>query len=86
MNKEELSEWEKTKNLEKAIAYWTFKEAVFKAFGKKTITLKGNIHINPFSFDDTIFEGNIIKRNLTLKYNLQLLRFQNIFISFAKKT
>lgn len=85
MNKEELCEWEKTKNLEKAIAYWTFKEAIFKAFGKKTITLKGNIHINPFSLDDTAFEGSITKRKLNFKYNLQLRRFQNIFISFAKK-
>ena len=59
MNIQEHNEWEKTESVEKAIAYWTFKEAIFKAYGKRYITLRENIHINSFQVENAQTNGMI---------------------------
>jgi len=83
MDAEEHEEWKKTENLEKAVMYWTFKEAIFKAYGKRYITLRGNIHINPFETERAKAHGFIRLKSKQFPFDLHLRQFQNLLISVA---
>jgi phosphopantetheinyl transferase len=83
MNIQEHNEWEKTESVEKAIAYWTFKEAIFKAYGKRYITLRENIHINSFQVENAQTNGMIKLKSKQYLFDLHLRKYQNMFISVA---
>ncbi|WP_291776995.1 4'-phosphopantetheinyl transferase superfamily protein [Cecembia sp.] len=38
---------------------WSAKESIYKCQGRKGISLKSNILLEPFSFDDTVLKGKI---------------------------
>jgi len=83
MSPEEAAEWKKTSNLEKAVAYWTFKEAIFKAYGKRYVTLRGNIFIEPFELESLTVSGSIKLKSKQQIFDLHLRRFQDMLISVA---
>ncbi len=80
---EEWNHWNQQARLEHAVAYWTFKEAVYKAYGKKHIQLKENIFIEPFQLSDPMMKGHIRLRSKSQAYSLQLRRFNDLMISVA---
>ncbi|MPN16976.1 hypothetical protein SDC9_164325 [bioreactor metagenome] len=83
MNPDEHAEWKQSGDLEKAVAYWTFKEAVFKSYGKRYISLRGNIHIDPFELNQNQMKGCIRLKSKCQYYDLHLRRFQNMLVSVA---
>ncbi|HPS84389.1 MAG TPA: 4'-phosphopantetheinyl transferase superfamily protein, partial [Bacteroidales bacterium] len=80
---QEHEEWKKEENLEKAVAYWTFKEAIVKAYGKRYITLRGNIHIDPFVLEKAKANGFIRLKSKQFPFDLHLRQYQNMMISVA---
>lgn len=83
MAPEEVEEWKNSGDLEKAVAYWTFKEAIYKAYGKKYITLRGNILIDPFELSSSSMSGSIRLKSKQQTFKLHLRRFQDMLISIA---
>ena len=83
MDVQEHEEWKKEEFLEKAVAYWTFKEAIFKAYGKRYITLRGNIHIDPFVLEKAKAKGYIRLKSKQQPFELHLRQYQNMMISVA---
>lgn len=47
-------------DLLKMCIYWCAKESIYKWFGKKNLSFKDNIFIEPFEGNDTIIKGKII--------------------------
>lgn len=84
LNPSEEKEWEKEKNLSKAVAYWSMKEALFKAYGKSGLTLKENIRIEAFDIcTKNSIVGYIKDNNKTTKYYLQFRQFNGLMIAIA---
>lgn len=85
LNPVEAAEWGKTGDAEKAVAYWSFKEAIFKAYGKRYVTLKGNIAIEPFNLNDAEMRGFVKLKSKQRAYKLTLRSFDNLTISIAQE-
>lgn len=84
LNNFEEKEWGKTKNLAKAVAYWSMKEALFKANGISGLTLKENISVLPFQMNSKAkIQGIVKSKDYTKYYQLQFRQFNGLIISIA---
>ena len=84
LNPSEEEEWNKDKNLTKAVAYWSMKEAIFKAYGKSGLTLKESIRIEPFDiYTKESIKGYIDDNNSTTAYYLHFRQFNGLMIAIA---
>lgn len=58
-------------NLEKLCLYWCAKETIYKSYGKKNISLKENISIDPFKMkNEGSLNGKIKTANDIYKYDI----------------
>jgi phosphopantetheinyl transferase len=85
MNPTEAAEWSKSGDTEKAVAYWSFKESIFKAYGKRYVSLKGNIVIEPFLLTDNEMRGLVKLKSKQRTYKLKLRSFDNLTITIAQE-
>lgn len=86
LNENEEKEWKKDKNPTKAVAYWSMKEALYKANGKSGLTLKENISILPFKMNSKAKIQGIVKSNeYTHQYQLYFRQINGLIISIAFK-
>lgn len=86
LNKNEEKEWEMDKNPTKAVAYWSMKEALYKANGKSGLTLKENISVLPFKMNSKVKILGIVKSNEYIHhYQLYFRQFNELIISIAFK-
>ncbi len=84
LNVNEEKEWEKDKNMTKAVAYWSMKEALFKANGKKGLTLKENISVLPFDMSSKAkIQGFVKSNDYTNHYQLHFRQFNGLIIAIA---
>ncbi len=77
---------ERSDDLEKIYVYWCAKEALYKLYGKKNVSLREHIHINPFSYKETgNINGEIISKQFSLHYKLQYFKINNYMLSYLIK-
>lgn len=68
--------------LEHLHLYWTAKEAVYKAWGRKELAFADNILIGPFEYSNSIrLQAHVIKDDEQKNYQLELERQEAYFIA-----
>jgi len=89
LNKKELKNINISKDnvdLEKIYAYWCSKEALYKLYGKKNVSLRKHIHINPFIYNETgNLSGEIISEQFSLYYKLHYFKIKEYMLSYLIK-
>lgn len=84
LNDNEVKEWNRDKNMTKAIAYWSMKEALFKANGKSGLSLKENVVVLPFNFTSKAKIQGLVKSNdYTNFYQLVFRQFNGLIVAIA---
>jgi 4'-phosphopantetheinyl transferase len=63
--------------------YWCAKEALYKMYGKKKISFKDSIRINPFSRLTEILDGNLTDDTLVVSSRIYLRWFDNHCLAIA---
>lgn len=64
---------------------WSAKEAIYKAYGRKSLDFKDHIRIGPFEFRETgfSFSGCIQKEDLIVNYTLFCRQIKNTILVYA---
>lgn len=76
MSEEELNSMQKENESEQLTVYWCSKEALYKLYGKKELTFKENLVVEPFKYSrQGIIKGWIKKGNMNSSY---LLQYENL--------
>ena len=84
LNENEEKEWERDKNLTKATAYWSMKEALYKANGISGLSLKENIVVLPFKMNSKARIQGLVKSNdYTNYYQLHFRQFNGLIVAIA---
>jgi 4'-phosphopantetheinyl transferase len=72
--------------LEKIYVYWCAKEALYKLYGKKNVSLKEHIHINSFDYSkEGEVQGEIISESFSLNYRIQYFKLNNYMLCYLLK-
>jgi 4'-phosphopantetheinyl transferase len=73
------------KNITRLCALWSIKEVLYKVYGKGDISLKNNIIIHPFIFNETEGECNAeIRTKEDVKpFKIKYLKFRECIIAFT---
>lgn len=64
-------------DLHKICIYWCAKECLFKIFGKRNVSLKKNLFIEPFGIEDEFLNATITVNNKMHFYKLQHLTIKS---------
>lgn len=59
-------------NLQKLCVYWSGKEALYKLYGRKRLTFRENLQLEPFDLADNMVTGMIYLENTVTHYLLHL--------------
>lgn len=70
-------------NISLLCMYWSAKEALYKLYGKKKISFKNSIRINPFSYSAEILDGYLTDDTLVLNSRVHLRWFDNHCLAIA---
>ncbi len=65
--------------------FWSAKEALYKAYGKRDIDFRKNMIVNPFvlDFDKGITDGYVIKDDIRIDFNLFYKKLENYILVYA---
>ncbi|PKK37603.1 hypothetical protein BWI96_03775 [Siphonobacter sp. SORGH_AS_0500] len=69
------------KNLRKLGIYWTGKEALYKLYGEKKLSFKGNILIEPFSEESLHITGWIRTETESKSYQLEVIAVEDCILT-----
>lgn len=77
-------EWEHADHrLERLAVYWTAKEALYKLYGEKKLSFKGNIPIEPFADEAERIHGWIRTPEQSIRYELSVIRVEDCMLTVA---
>lgn len=83
LNPYEKLAWDIDKDVTKADAYWSMKEAIFKIYGKSDISLRENIFIKKFELDQSEKTAWIVKNGEIFKFKVNLDILNGLVVSTA---
>jgi len=84
LNENEEKEWQREKHLSKATAYWSMKEALFKANGISGLSLRENVSVLPFNLNSKSKIQGIVRSNDYIHYyQLFFRQFNGLIIAIA---
>lgn len=85
MSEEEKSFIEPQHKIEQLYACWSAKEALYKLFGKKTVSFKENIHLHPFQYQRMGEMGAcLVKRDFFKNFCIHYQWFDGYMLAFVK--
>ncbi len=66
-------------------AIWSAKESMYKAYGKKNLDFKTNMHVYPFQILDSIteFRGHVSKADCKQDYHLELQKVEGAYLVYC---
>lgn len=72
-------------NLNKLAAFWCAKEALYKAYGKRALVFKDDLRVRvlPNETSEFLLEGEILKNNLSQKFKLKYLQYNNFGFAYV---
>lgn len=78
-------EWQDAANdLQKLCVYWSAKEVLYKKYGRKQLSLKEEIHIEPFRLKAAgLIQGTVIKNGFSMQNQIIYMIIDNLIISFS---
>lgn len=64
--------------------HWSAKEAMYKAYGKKSLNFISHIYVDPFEFaNEFSFTGKVSKNNETMHFDLKCKLIQDNYLVYA---
>ncbi len=69
------------RKLRKLGVYWTAKEALYKLYGEKKLSFKGNIPIEPFQEKDTQIQGWVKTESEEKRYTLEVIEVEDCILT-----
>ncbi len=69
------------RNLRKLGVYWTAKEALYKLYGEKKLSFKGNIALEPFMEESQHIEGWVRTETESKRYQLEVISVEDCVLT-----
>ncbi len=85
MRDNEMESLEERTRLEHLHVYWGAKEALYKAYGRRELDFRKNIHIEPFSYDleNGFCSGQVLKGDFQARYQIWYERRGDFILVWA---
>ena len=83
LNLEELNFMDVNNQVEHVIASWCVKEAVYKWYGKRSLSFKNNIKMRPFPSGDVKVLVDFERDNIRVIKEVRVLKLENCMLAFT---
>ncbi|MCB0588264.1 MAG: 4'-phosphopantetheinyl transferase superfamily protein [Phaeodactylibacter sp.] len=82
---EELASLQDGSRIEHLHVYWGAKEALYKAYGRRSLDFRAHIHLDPFSYrpEGGQAEGRILKEGYEARFRVQYFRVGDYMLVYA---
>ena len=85
MSEHEMNELDSANKLEALHIYWSAKESLYKAYGRKKVDFRNHIRINSFEFvkEGSTISGYLNKPDYAARYNIHYKKYKDYILVHA---